>query len=93
MVTTAMKLKDTSFLEESYDKPRQRIKKQSHYFARKGPYSQSYGFSSRHVWMWELDYKQNWAPKNWCFWTAVLEKTLESPLDWKEIKQVNSIRK
>ena len=55
----------------------------------KGPSSQSYGFSSSHVWMWELDYKENWAPKNWCFWTVVLEKTLESPLDCREIKQVN----
>ena len=55
----------------------------------KGPYSQSCGFSSIHVWMWELDHKENWAPKNWCFWTVVLEKTLESPLDSKEIKPVN----
>ena len=55
----------------------------------KGPPSQSYGFSSSHVWMWELDYKESWAPKNWCFWTVVLEKTLESPLDCKEIKPVN----
>ena len=65
------------------------IKKQRHYFADKGPSSQSYGFSSSHVWMWELDYKENWVPKNWCFWTVVLEKTLESPLDCKEIKPVN----
>ena len=57
--------------------------------ANKGPSSQSYGFSSSHVWMWELDYKESWAPKNWCFWTVVLEKTLESPLDCKEIKSVN----
>ena len=55
----------------------------------KGPSSQSYGFSSSHVWMWELDYKKSWAPKNWCFWTVVLEKTLESSLDCKEIKPVN----
>ena len=61
------------------DQPRQHIKKQSHYFAHKGPCSQSYGFSSGHVWMWELDYKESWSPKNWCFWTMVLEKTLESP--------------
>ena len=54
----------------------------------KGPYSQSYGFSSSHVWMWELDHKESWAPKNWCFWTVVLGKTLESPLDCKEIKPV-----
>ena len=54
--------------------------------------SQSYGFSSSHVWMWELDYKESWAPKNWCFWTVVLEKTLESPLDCKEIKLINPKR-
>ena len=65
------------------------IKKQRYYLANKGPYSQSYGFSSSHVWMWELDYIESWVPKNWCFWTVVLEKTLESPLDRKEIKQVN----
>ena len=61
-----------------------------HYFANKGPSSQGYGFSSSHVWMWELDYKESWAPKNWCFWTVVLEKILESPLDCKEIKPVHS---
>ena len=55
----------------------------------KGPSSQGYGFSSGHVWMWELDYKESWAPKNWCFWTEVLEKTLESPLDCKEIQPVH----
>ena len=60
-----------------------------HYFANKGPSSQTYGFPSSHVWMWELDYKENWVWKNWCFWTVVLEKTLESPLDYKEIKLVN----
>ena len=69
--------------------PRQHIKKQRHYFADKGPSSQSYGFSSSHTWMWELDYKKSWAPKNWCFWTVVLEKTLESPLDCVEIQPVN----
>ena len=53
------------------------------------PSSQRYGFSSSHVWMWELDHKENWAPKNWCFWTVVLEKTLESPVDCKEIQPVN----
>ena len=78
--------------KKSYDQPRQHIKKQRHYFANKGPSSQSYGFSSSHVWMWELDYKESWAPKNCCFWTVVLEKTLESPLDCKEIKQVNPKR-
>ena len=64
--------------------------KQRHYFANKGPSSQGYGFSSVHVWMWELDYEESWALKNWCFWTAVLEKTLESPLDCKEIQPVHS---
>ena len=67
--------------------PGQHMKKQRHYFINKGPSSQSYGFSSGHVWMWELDYKESWLLNNWCFWTVVLEKTLESPLDWKEIKQ------
>ena len=66
-----------------------RIKKQRHHFANKGPSSQSYGFSNSHVWMWELDYKESWALK-WCFWTVVLEKTLESPLDCEDIKPVNS---
>ena len=75
--------------KKSYDKSTQHIKKQRHYFANKGPSSQSYVFSSSHVWMWELDHKESWAPKNWCFWTVVLEKTLESPLDCKEIKPVN----
>ena len=75
--------------KKSYDQPRQHIKKQRHYFADKGPYSQSYGFSSSHVWMWELDCEESWAPKNWCFWTVVLEKTLASPLDCKEIIPVN----
>ena len=76
--------------KKSYDKSRQRIKKQRHYFANKDPSSQSYGFSSGHVWMWELDYKESRVPKNWCFWTVVLEETLESPLDSKEIQPVNS---
>ena len=71
------------------DKPRQRIKKLRHYFAEKGPSSQSYGFSSSQVWMWELHHKEDWMPKNWCLWTVMLEKTLESPLDCKEIKPVN----
>ena len=72
--------------KKSYDKPRQHIKKQRHYFANKGPSSQSYGLSSSHVWMCELDHKEGWALKNWCFWTVVLEKTLEGPLDCKKIK-------
>ena len=89
MVIAAMKLKDAYSLRKSYDQPRQHIKKQRCYFADKGPSSQSYGFSSSHVWMWELDYKESWAPKNWCFWTVVSEKTLASPLDFKEIQPVN----
>ena len=75
--------------KESYDQPRQHIKKQRHYYASKRPSSRSYGFSSRQVWMWELDYKESWVPKNWWFWTVVLEKTLESPLDCKEIQPVH----
>ena len=75
--------------KKSYDQPRQHIKKQRHYFANKSPSSQGYGFSSSHVWMWELDCEENWALKNWCFWTVVLEKTLESPLDCQEIQQVH----
>ena len=66
------------------------IEKQRHYFANKGPSSQGYGFSSAHVRMWELDWEESWPPKNWCFWTVVLEKTLESPLDCKEIQPVHS---
>ena len=83
-----MKLKDTPW-KKNYDQLRQHKKKQRHYFANKDPPSQSYGFSSSHVWMWDLDYKESWAPKNWCFWTVVLERTLESPLDCKEIQPVH----
>ena len=83
-----MKLKDAGFLEEYA--PRQHIKKLRHYFVNKGPSSQSYGFSSSYGWMWELDYKEGWVPKNWCFCTVVLEKTLESPLDCKKIQPVHS---
>ena len=72
-----------------YNQPRQHIIKERHYFADKGPSSQSYGFSSSHVWMWELDYKETWVLKNRCFWTVVLEKTLERPLDYKEIQPVH----
>ena len=75
--------------KESYDKPRQRNKKQRHHFANKGPYIKSYGLSSNHVQMWELDHTEGWAPKNSCFQIVVLEKTPESPLDSKEIKPVN----
>ena len=75
--------------KESYDQPRQHIQKQRHYFANTGPSSQGYGFSTGHVWMWELHYKASLAPKNWCSWTVVLEKTLESPLDCKDIQPVH----
>ena len=75
---------------KSYDQPREHIKKQTHYFDKKGPSSQSYGFSSSHVWMWELDCKEGWVLKNWSFQIVMLEKTLKSPLDRKEIKSVNS---
>ena len=88
MVIAAMKLKDTPW-KESYDQPRQYIKKQRHYFANKGLSSQGYDFSSGHVWMWELDCEESWVPKNWCFWTVVLEKTLVSPLDCKDIQPVH----
>ena len=89
MVTSAMKLKALAPWKKSYDQPRQHIKKQGHYFANRGPSSQNDGFSGSHVWMWELDSKESWAPKNGCFWTVVLEKTLESPLDCREIQPVH----
>ena len=75
--------------KESYEQPRQHIKKQRHYFINKGLSSQSYGFSSSHVWIWELDHRESWVLKNWCFWSVVLGKTLESPLDYKEIQPVH----
>ena len=75
--------------KESYDQPIWHIKKQSHYFADKGPYNESYGFSSSHVRMWKLDHKESWEPKNRCFQTVVLEKTSESPMDSKEIKPLS----
>ena len=75
--------------KESYDQPRQHIIKQRLYFANKGSSSQSYSFSSSHVWIWELEYKESWALKNWCFYTMVLEKTLESPLDCKENQPIH----
>ena len=90
MVTTTMKLKTLAPWKQSYDQLRKHIRKQRHYFANKGLHSQNYGFSSSHVWMWELNHKKSWVPKNWCFWTLVMEKTLESPLGCKEIKPVNS---
>ena len=76
--------------KKSYDQPREYIKKERHFFANKGPSSQSYGFSNSHVWMWELDCEESWVLKNWCFWTVMLEKILESPLDWKEIQPFHS---
>ena len=87
-MTADMKLNMLAPWKKCYDQTRQHIGKQRHYFVNKGPSRQSYGFSSSHVWMWELDYKESWVLKNWCFWTVVLEKTLESPLDSKEIQPV-----
>ena len=87
-----MKLKDVCSLKESYDQPGQHIKKQRHYFGNKGLSSLSYGFSSSHVWMWDLDHKESWALKYWCFWTVVLKKTLESCLDFKDIQPVHPKR-
>ena len=87
MVTAAMKFKKKLAQKKSYDKPGQHIKKQRHHFTNKDPSSHSYGFSSSHVWMWELEYKESWAPKSWCFWTVVLEKTFESPLDSRRFNQ------
>ena len=78
-----------NYWKKSYDQPRQHIKNKRHYFADKGHLVKSYGFSSSHVWMWELDYKESWELKNWCFWAVVLKKPLESPLDCKEIQPVN----
>ena len=89
-VIADMKLKYACSLEEKQWQTRQHIKKQRNYFAKKSLYSQSYGFSTSHVWMWVFDYKESWAQKNWCFWTVVLKKTLESPLDCKEIQPVHS---
>ena len=83
MVTAAMKLKDAYSLEGKL------WQKQRHYFANKGSSSQGSVFSCGHVWMWELDCEESWAPNNWCFWTVVLEKTLESPLDCKEVQPVH----
>ena len=87
-MTAAVKLKDTPW-KKNYDQAMQHIKKQRYYFADKGLSSQGYGFSSSQVWLWELDYEESWAMKNWCFWTVVLDKTLESPLDCKEIQRVH----
>ena len=89
MVNAAMNIKMRANWKENWDQPRKHIEKQIHYFTNKGLSSQSYDFSSSHVWMWELDCKERWVQKNWCFWTVVLEKTLESPLNCKEILPVN----
>ena len=89
MVTETMKLKMLAPWKKSYDAPRQCIKKQRHYFADKGLSSKAYGFSGSHAWMWELDHEESRVSRNWCFWTMVLEKTLESPMDCKEIQPVN----
>ena len=83
-------LKMLALWKKIYDKHRQHIKNQRHYFDNKGLYSRSYGFSTNDVWMWELDHKEGWAPKSWYFWTLVLEKTLERSLDLKEIKPINT---
>ena len=85
-----MKLKMLTPWKESYDQPRLHIKKQRHYFVNKGPSSQGYSFSIGQVWIWELDYKESWVQKNWCFWTVAFEKILQSPLDCKEIQPVHS---
>ena len=82
-------IKRLLLLWKTFDQPRQHIIKKRHYLTNKAPSSPSCGFSSSHVWMWELDYKESWEAKNWCFWTLVLEKTLESPLDCKEIQPVH----
>ena len=83
-------LKTLTPWKKSYDQPRQHIQKQRHYFVNKGLASQGYGFSSGHVWIWKLDCEEIWALKNWCFWSVMLEKTLEGPLDCKEIQPVHS---
>ena len=89
MVTAARNLKDAYSLEGKLWPTSIAYSQQRYYFANKGPSSQGYGFSSGHVWLWELDCEESWAPKNWCFWTVVLEKILESPLDCKEIQPVH----
>ena len=89
IVIAAMKLEDTYSLEGKLWPNLDSILKSRHYSANKDPSSQGYGFSSGHVWIWELDCEESWAPKTWCFWTVVLEKTLESPLDCKEIQPVH----
>ena len=89
MVTVATKLKDDCFWKKRYEQLRQHIKNRDIFFVEKGLYRKSYGFSSSHVWMWELDHIEGWVPKNWCFWTVVFKKMLQSPLDCKDIKPLN----
>ena len=89
MVTAAMKLKDTCSLEEKLWQTLDSVLKSRDFISDKGPSSQSYGFFSSYVWMWKLEYKESWVPKNWCFWIVVLEKTLESPSDSKEIQPIH----
>ena len=89
ILTASLKLKDPCFLKEKLWQTRQHFKKQRHHFAKQGPYSQSYGLSSSQVQIWELEHKEGWVLKNWCLWTVVLEKTLESTLDSKEIQPEN----
>ena len=91
MVTAVLKLKTLAPWKESYNKPRQHIKKQRHHFATKDLYSQSYSFPSSHIQMWELDHKEGWVPNNWCFWTVLLEKTLRVP--WTARRSNQSILK
>ena len=91
LVTAATRLKDTCSFQEKLRPPRQHIKKQRNYLANKGPSTQDYGFSSGHVWMWELDCEESWVPKNWYFWTVVLEKILEIP--WTARRSNQSILK
>ena len=87
-ITAAMKLKDVCSLEEKLWPTKTAYSKAETLLCQQSPSCHNYGLSSSHVWMWELDYKESWASKNWCFWTVVLEKTLESPLDSKEISSV-----
>ena len=90
MVIAAMKFQGDPW-KKSYDQPRQHVKKQRHYFAKKGLSSQSYGFSGSHLWMWDLNYRESWALKNWCFWTVMLEKFLRVP--WTARRSNQSILK
>ena len=88
-MTAAMKLRCLLLGRKAMSNLDSLLKKKRHYITNKAPSSQGYGFSSSHVWMWELDYNESWAPKNWCFWTVMLKKTPESPLECKEIQPIN----